>query len=466
MSTAAVLGPDGFPAKQWLVHEIQRSVLMSEKRIIVWPAGRRLGKSEGAVMWLLRKAQDARLRGKRGIIWVIFPTYDIGRIAWRKIMRLAPSGWITGTHGTEMQPQAIHMGPVTIEFKSAVNPGRLVGEGLLAVWIDEAGIIAERVWEESIRPTMVDHKAPALLTGTPKGLNWFWDVFTRGQDPAFPDYWSICTSATRGVPSYMNPFIPRDEIDDLARDMSAETYQQEILAEFLGDATSVFRKVTDAVTRMGGQFCTEHPTAAMGVDLAKSFDFTVVLGMCSEFHVTYFDRFNELDWALQEARIKTAFWKLGQPWVVIDATSIGDSPTENLMRAGLGIEPFVFTRSTKGPLIEALAVAFDQDIVGLPELPVLINELRAFKPERRENYVSYSAPPGKHDDCVIALALAYRGASRYGVATRSLPWSMEKTSTERAAFGYDVPGVGGDDDGGGDAEAMMRTMGIKARFGY
>lgn len=371
-------------------------------------------------MWLLRKAQQARLEGRKGVIWIVFPTYDIGRIAWRKIFKLAPAGWITGTYGTEMNPGAIYFGGVSIEFKSGMNPGRLVGEGLIAVWIDESGSILERVWEESIRPTLMDNVAPALLTGTPKGQNWYWDIFARGQDPAYPDYWSLRTSPTRGVPSYFNPFIARSEIDDLARDMSAETYQQEILAEFLGDQAAVFRKVAAAVERRGGKCC-DHPTAAIGVDLAKSFDFTVIIGMCKEFHVTYFERFNQLDWGMQKSRIVGAYERLGSPYVVIDATpgSVGDPIAEDLALSGVRLEPFGFSGKTKGPLIEALAIAFDQDLPGLGagndgDLAVLVNELRAFKPERRQGYVAYSAPPGKHDDCVIALALAYRGAARFG----------------------------------------------------
>jgi hypothetical protein len=79
-----------------------------------------------------------------------------------------------------------------------------------------------------------------------------------------------------------------------------------------------------------------------------------------------------------------------------------------------------FTNATKQQLIENLALHIEQETVSFPEIPELINELSLYGYEiTRAGNITYAAPPGYHDDCVISLALAvseirgpqYRGAA-------------------------------------------------------
>ena len=68
----------------------------------------------------------------------------------------------------------------------------------------------------------------------------------------------------------------------------------------------------------------------------------------------------------------------------------------------------MFTQTTKTDLIQRLIVAIEQKRVTWPMgWTVLTDELRryeyAYTDARR---LSYNAPAGYHDDCVIALALA------------------------------------------------------------
>ena len=67
--------------------------------------------------------------------------------------------------------------------------------------------------------------------------------------------------------------------------------------------------------------------------------------------------------------------------------------------------------------MEALAVAIQSNEVVYPE-GVIVTELDVFAYEHTRTGVKYSAPPGMHDDCVMALALAVyaqRAAPGYGV---------------------------------------------------
>jgi hypothetical protein len=78
----------------------------------------------------------------------------------------------------------------------------------------------------------------------------------------------------------------------------------------------------------------------------------------------------------------------------------------------ISVVGYQFTNASKAVAIEALALAFERGEIAIPDDPVLIAELLEFTGEQRAGgLLRYSAPEGLHDDCVIALALAWQGAS-------------------------------------------------------
>ena len=77
----------------------------------------------------------------------------------------------------------------------------------------------------------------------------------------------------------------------------------------------------------------------------------------------------------------------------------------------ISVMGYQFTNATKAVAVEALALAFERGEIAIPDDPVLINELLAFEGNRLPSgMVRYEAPPGAHDDCVMALALAWQAA--------------------------------------------------------
>lgn len=399
-TATAAIRPD---AKRWQLHPAQARAYASKARTIVVVAGRRWGKSLLAAMWTLRGAFADRCANVPGISWFVSPTHAMNRDRWRELLQVAPRGWITGKRGTEGDPDYLELGPARIEFKSAEHPERLVGVGLRRVVIDECGIVREQVWRESILPTLIDHKAPAMLIGTPKGKNWFFHLANRGHDAEDGDVETITG------PSMANPFIDAAELERLAAEMPQRLYRQEILAEFLSDEGAVFRGVRACIGPLSSE-----PTVSIGVDLAKHQDFTVIVGMDAQRRVTFFDRFREISWPLQKQRIMAAAARGGL--VLLDSTGVGDPILDDLLNAGVNVEGYKFTNATKQQLVEGLAIAIEKKEIGLPDEPVLLNELEAFEYEvGRTGVVRYNAPEGAHDDCVIALALAHRGLMAYGL---------------------------------------------------
>lgn len=85
--------------------------------------------------------------------------------------------------------------------KSEKHPESLVGEGLSGVILAEAAKLKERTWNKLIRPTLADFNGWSLMTSTPEGKNWFYEMWKRGQDPTRPDWNSW------RMPSWMNPYV-------------------------------------------------------------------------------------------------------------------------------------------------------------------------------------------------------------------------------------------------------------------
>jgi len=275
------------------------------------------------------------------------------------------------------------------------------------VIVDEAALVPhlEAIWNEAIRPTLTDLRGDAWFLSTPKGQNFFWTLFCRGQDPAEPAYagWQMPTTA--------NPFIDPAEVDEARRNMPERSFGQEYLAEFLEDGGGVFRRVREAVDagRTANEPAHARQTYTLGVDLARVEDFTVLAVLDGAGRQVYHERFNQIAWERQIAAItRVAAAYRARVW--LDSTGVGDPIYEALRKGGVAVRGYQFTNPSKERLVDALALALENGELRLMDLPAQTSELQAFQYELTPaRNVRMNAPPGMHDDCVIALALANWG---------------------------------------------------------
>lgn len=74
------------------------------------------------------------------------------------------------------------------------------------------------------------------------------------------------------------------------------------------------------------------------------------------------------------------------------------------------------TNASKTHIIDSLAIAFERGDLKIIDDPVLMGELQAYESERLPSgLVRYNAPSGMHDDCCIALALAWAATENIGI---------------------------------------------------
>lgn len=391
------------------LHSGQKKIVRHAKRFTVVSAGRRFGKTLLALDALI----DPLVRGYP-CAWFA-PTYRYLQDSFR-VMQYTLRPLIKSVSTQEKRIE-LKTGGIfdawTLEDDSA---GR--GKRYKACVIDEAAHCRDlgTLFHEAIRPTLTDFRGSCWLLSTPKGRNFFWQAYCRGEDPEEPEW------ASFSAPTAANPFIDADEIEAARRQLPERVFQQEYLAAFLEDSGGVFRKVRESVDV--GRTASEPPVPGdlytMGVDLARVEDFTVLSVLDGRGRQVHLERLNMVSWARQ-IEIVLATAERYRAKVVLDGTGVGDPIAESLRRRGLELISYTFTHQSKENAIDRLALLLENGRLRLLDHEAQTNELLSYEyqltPSRN---VKMSAPEGAHDDTVIALALACWGHDRFG--TRSDPY--------------------------------------------
>ena len=375
----------------------QRLLFASPVRFPVIDAGRRWGKTITGLNWLLQGVCE-----QPGEYWWVAPIYSQSKMAFRTLLSAARKGRAEGAFKdvSHSELRIAYLNGSAMTWKSADNPDNLRGEGLRRVVVDEAARVRREVWEEVLRPAVSDTHGRVLFISTPKGKNFFYELYTRGQDPLQPEFesWKF--------PTADNPKVSPEDIEQARQSLPVDVFSQEYLAEFLENSAGVFRNIQACIGSIR-----EEPLPGKqyrgGLDLARTTDFSVLTIFDTAGRQVFLDRFNQLSWAVQKDRFIPVIRKY-RARVAVDATGVGDPIVEDLKRAGLDIIPYVFTSESKKRLIETAMVGFDQKQIRILNDEVQKGELEMFEYRMgKTGTVQYSAPDGAHDDCVIALCLAW-----------------------------------------------------------
>ena len=111
----------------------------------------------------------------------------IKEIAWKMLFEYLPREFISRKNEVELSVELGQGSEITL--KGADNPESLKGVGLNYAVLDEYGQMKPTVWDEVVRPMLVDSKGKAIFIGTPVGYNHFWTLYSKEKDD--PDYKSF-----------------------------------------------------------------------------------------------------------------------------------------------------------------------------------------------------------------------------------------------------------------------------------
>jgi hypothetical protein len=288
--------------------------------------------------------------------------------------------------------------------------------------LDEAAIMPMRIWNQIVSPTLIDHLGGALMISTPRGRNWFYKAWQRGQDPEQKE-WDSWTFTTQD-----NPHLPEGEADRMAADMPRMEADQEIYAKWIAAGSSVFiledRALQDAAVLDNHlvEDCPPMGHIVLGIDLARTNDYTVFYGArARDRRNCYFERMQAIAWEEQRRRIKRAVRTLMRngasgATLVVDEGNAGSVIVEDLEEAGFDVVGVNFT-THKANMVRLLANDLERG-------RAMILSDAEYGSVEFENYMlgitpggryTYSAPEGEHDDVVSAKMLQHWGLVNEGV---------------------------------------------------
>lgn len=379
------------------LHSAQQQVRRERKRRNVLCNGRRWGKN----VFLQFLAAETATNG--GLVGWAAPIYKQTLDDYRALDNILQPVTLRKSI-SEMRLEVVGGG--VIEFWSLDKPDSIRGKRYHRFIVNEAGFVPDLLAIRNliIMPTLIDFEGDEYYSGTPKGMNGFFQLYNHtGGDWA---RWQMS--------SYSNPFIPVSELDELKTLMPDRAFSQEILAQFLEDGGGVFRFVRDAAVLQPLDKGGEGRQYVIGVDWGRSNDATVfsVLDVASKEQV-YVDRMTDTDYMTQRARLAALSERFNRAHIIAEANSMGQPNIEALQNMGLYVSPFTTTNATKANIIQALELAFERGAIKLLADEYQVTELMAYQSEKLPSgLVRYGSPEGLHDDTVMALAMAW-----YGIAT-------------------------------------------------
>lgn len=367
----------------------QKDILYSKARFTVTKGATKIGKTFPHLFWLFERAHDNIKPGAN--YWWVAPIFAQAKIAFNRIRRLAvPLGYRINESELFIETGS----DSRIWFKGADKPDSLYGEDVFAAVFDEFTRAKEEAWF-ALRSTLTHTKGPCKFIGNSKGRkNWGHRLWLKAK-AGEPGYEAFRVTAYDAVEAGI---LDREEVEQAKRDLPETAFKELYLAEDLDDQANPFG--IEHLKRQIGPMSNREPIC-FGIDLAKSVDWTVVVGLDREGYICYLERWQS-DWAQTRRRIIDI---VGSKPALIDSTGVGDPIVEDVKEECYGVEGFFFTSKSKQQIMEGLASAIQKGIIHIVD-GIMYNELESFEYEYSRAGVKYGAPSGMHDDIVCALALA------------------------------------------------------------
>lgn len=378
------------------LYDYQRDILDSTARFTLTEAATKVGKTASHIIWLFEQALQCKPNQS---VWWVAPTVNQAKIAYDRMKVQISDRNFFRSNETNRTITLVTGG--IIEFKTAEKPDNLYGDDVYAFVFDEFTRAREAAWH-ALRTTITSTGGSGKFIGNVKGRkNWGHKLAMRakiGDDPNYA-YFKITAydAASAGMTTKDGrPFI--EEIEDAKRDLPDSVFNELYLAEASEDGSNPF----------GLQYikqCTYpmsvHPAICYGIDLAKKRDWFVTIGLDKFGATSHFIRFQK-DWKQTTEEI------VGLPRkpTAIDSTGVGDPIGEDVCRKRDDVELFVFTERSRQQLMEGLALGIQKRMISFPEGRIT-DELESFEFVYTRTGVKYMAPEDEHDDCVMALALAW-----------------------------------------------------------
>ncbi len=424
----------------WQPHPAQAAWFNCDAQVRVAACGRRWGKTESLSIDLATLALTEP--GSKQL--VVAPTDVQARLLGEAVLQrwdMALGGEFSETAGRTLQVQRSPYLKLTvcgpgenaeIIFRTAGRDGRNL-RGLWAhrIIVDEAARVPDSVLTDVLLPMLTDKGGEYVLASSPFGRrSAFYRLYARGMAPQ--------SEADVTYASFQCPTSDNKDHLDMAflaaqrEEMGESLYAQEYEAQFVDDYGAVFREedITAAIATLPGVrlengAALSEPDAdcvyVAGIDWGRKQDFSVVAVLNVSVHparLVHLSRWQGTGWDRQAAAAAEILVQYAPVRILADGSSIGDPVADMLEREimrlrsahlrPLTVERFTFGAESKTRLVDTLTVGLSARALQFPPHRALLAEMRGFEyAPGSSGHLKMGARSGGHDDCVIALALAW-----------------------------------------------------------
>ena len=307
-----------------------------------------------------------------------------------------------------------------IQFFHGQHPESLEGEATHGNVLDECAKMKEGVYESAKTTTTVT-RGPILGISTPKGKNnWFYKKCMEAKEEMIraKHEGRRPTKIFIHAPTWTNPSVSMDIIEDAKRTMPDRLWRQYFMADFISEG-SVFTNVSSCYTTdyldLSDQFVWLEPNSkekdvVVGVDWARNIDYTVFTASeVKTRKLVGMQRIREASYPSQVQRLKAfcdRFQNVRTVWH--DKTGVGVALDDMLSGTDLPYRGITFSNASKNELMVKLMLGFEQETYGVPQINAITNELTDIEVKSTlTGLPTYSAPDGAHDDIVMSMALSH-----------------------------------------------------------
>lgn len=377
--------------------------------IYVVKARRQVGKSIMVEQELLRFA----ITYKNTVSACVCPTLNQARKMFQDIIYcIIDSGVVQKKNETLLEIDLINGSKIF--FKSAEQKDSLRGytiSGILCV--DECSFISDEVFYGLLLAWTNVHKAPILLTSTPKfKQGFYWNYWNMGLNEENKDVISIDFNSFD-----TSNLLSSSKLEAYRTMLPKGQFLTEYMGEFLDSQSIVFGEFKECINRKEIE---PYRDIYIGIDWSSGVggDSTVVSALNERCEQVFMLRFNnkraveQVDYIVQYLKPYMAKIRL----IVAECNGVGQPLVDSLKIAIDGkvkIEEFTTTNASKIKLINQLQVAFEQKQILILDDDRQTNELSIYEAKVSPNgTVTYNAPVGCNDDTVIALMLSLEAKNR------------------------------------------------------
>ena len=386
------------------LHEKQKKVIQSRARFKVIRAGRRSGKTTLETEDMVFEA----ISEKDSPIFYIAPTQTQARaIIWEALKaRLAGIGE-ANEQRLEMTVPAQGGGKSMITVAGWENRENFRGRKAKKIYFDEVDTMKDFFigWQEIFRPALTDLRGGAMFSGTPKKEN---PNLRRLEKIAQTDTDYACFHFT----TEDNPFIDSLEIAKAKAELDLQTFRQEIKAEYLDNAGSLFHY--DALIDVFSNTITKRGEKYLIVDVADDGNDKTIFSFwedLEEYRREEFERLNT-EGIINQIREYAAQDKIPFSHIAVDAIGVGAGVASSSLLDGI-----------VGYKSSYQAIKTDISIVRLPNVgyikePPLVTDFRNLRSqcvfvlaEMVNNHKISSKVTGQFKEKIIEELAVYQDAS-------------------------------------------------------